>query len=183
VTDKANLPDFEHLVYTLDDNDPAEVHGLLCGMLCVDNSLSNEVWLDRVRDELTPDRPLSRQAQNLLGELFGITVSQLHDVDLGFFLLLPADQDSLKQRADSLSLWCQGFLAGLVLGGMDKNWTLSPEVEGFLTDLVEICRLGFDSEAGSEADEEAYMEIVEYVRMGVLLVNQELQVCPPTDYH
>jgi yecA family protein len=183
VTYKADLHDFARLEGALDHNDPSEVHGLLCGMLCANNSLSNEVWLDQVQDELTDGGRLSLQAQALLKELFNITVSQLQDDDLGFALLLPADQDSLSQRTDSLGYWCQGFLAGLVLGGMDKNWPLSPEVQEFFADLVDICRLGLAAEEGSEEDEEAYMEIVEYVRMGVLLVNLELRSNPPAYCH
>jgi len=36
---------------------------------------------------------------------------------------------------------------------------------------------------GSEEEEAAYMEIVEYVRMGALLVDEELNTSPPTYRH
>lgn len=91
--------------------------------------------------------------------------------------MLPADADPLDLRAESLSRWCQGFLAGLALGGLDKDWTLAPEMQEFLQDVVEISRLDFNTGDNAEDSEVAYAEIAEYLRMGVLLINAEL--CPP----
>ena len=174
--------DFESLECVLDHNDPAELHGLLCGMLCADSTISNELCLERIEAELDAG-PLSGPAQDLVKELFYLSAAQLDDADLGFALLLPADQDTLNQRLDALRQWCQGFLTGLVLAGLHKERLLSPEVKEFLADLVEICRLGSVAGDSSEEEEAAYVEIAEYVRMGVLLVNEELNTRPPTYRH
>jgi len=151
-------------------------------MLCADSTISNELCLERIEAELDAG-PLSGQAQDLVKELFYLSAAQLDDADLGFALLLPADQDTLNQRLDALRQWCQGFLTGLVLAGLHKERLFSPEVKEFLADLVEICRLGAVAGDGSEEEEAAYMEIAEYVRMGVLLVNEELNTHPPTYRH
>lgn len=179
---RTDLFDFESLECALDHHDPSELHGLLCGMLCVDGAISNELCLERIETELGAGA-LSASARDLLQELFFLSAAQLDDADLNFDLLLPADQDGLNQRLDALRQWCQGFLAGLVLAGLDRQRLLSPEVKEFLADLVEICRLGAVAGDGSEEEETAYTEIVEYVRMGVLLVNEELSAPPPTVCH
>ena len=44
-----------------------------------------------------------------------------------------------------------------------------------IRDLVEIARAGHDVSQEDENDEESYMQLYEYVRMGVLLINEELQ--------
>ena len=45
-------------------------------------------------------------------------------------------------------------------------------------DFYEISNAGFDAEATDESEEVAYLEIVEYVRMSVLVCHHELQ--PPS---
>ena len=179
---QADFFDFEYLECALDHNDPSELHGLLCGMVCVDSAISNELCLQRIEDELGAG-PFSAPARDLLQELFFLSAAQLGDADLSFAPLLPTDRSRLNQRLDALRQWCEGFLAGLVLAGLDKERLLSPELKEFLADLVEICRLGAVTGEGSEEEEAAYMEIVEYVRMGVWLVNEELNAPAPTYRH
>lgn len=172
LNEAANLPDFEYLAEVLKQN-PSEIHGMLCAMLCADETLDETTWLARISPELGEDCPCTAEAEALLQELFAISASQLHDENLSFYLLLPADEYPLSQRAYALACWCQGFLAGLGLGGM-VNGQLAAPVQEFLSDLVDIARLDSDSSGNSKEDEEYYMEIVEYVRMGVLLVSLEL---------
>src|SRR5512144_190512 len=109
-------------------------------MLCVDGAISNELCLERIETEIG-DGALRASARDLLQELFFLSAAQLDDADLNFDLLLHADQDGLNQRLAALRQWCQGFVAGLVLAGLDRQRLLSPEVKEFLADLVEICRL------------------------------------------
>ena len=86
---------------------------------------------------------------------------------------------SLDVRAEALGLWCQGFVSGLGTG-LGGQSGLSPEGEEFLRDLTEISRVGFDADSTDEADETAYAEIVEYVRVGVVLMGEELRPRPVT---
>jgi hypothetical protein len=55
---------------------------------------------------------------------------------------------------------------------VSDNLELPPEAQEFLDDLGNIAFVGFDSEAADEADETAYAEIVEYIRVGVMLLHQ-----------
>jgi len=48
------------------------------------------------------------------------------------------------------------------------------EISEFLADVSEISKVGLDGSRASEEDEQAYAEIVEYLRVGVLSLNQHL---------
>jgi yecA family protein len=170
---------FEYVQELLDYHNVSKVHGLLCGLLCVNGALSSETWLNCVVDELPEDISLTQDSRQLLLALQEATFSQLTADSFSFSLLLPSDQRPLAQRTLSLGYWCQGFLSGLGLGGMQKSWTLSAEADEFLNDLLQIAQVGFDTQNAAEEDECAYTEIIEYVRMGVLLMEQELR--PYTD--
>ncbi|MGB1701791.1 MAG: UPF0149 family protein, partial [Cycloclasticus sp.] len=75
--------------------------------------------------------------------------------------------------AVAMGEWCQGFLYGVAYMGVgdDKNW--SEDSRGVLRDLMEISRL--DADNTDDSDEQAFMELQEYVRMGVNVLMQELQ--------
>jgi hypothetical protein len=173
-----DLPDFAHLSARLGFADPSEAHGVLCGMLCANVALPSGPWLERIRgDAAVEDLP----AREILLELFAATVSQLTDEEMGFLLLLPDDETALSIRADALGHWCQGFLSGLGLGGAGECQDLPPEAQEFLDDLGKIAFVGFDSDAADEADETAYAEIVEYIRVGVMLIHQASRAGGPWD--
>ena len=173
MTAAARLPDFEDVARVLGWEEPAEIHGLLCGLLCVDVAMASDSWLARVQTEVSEDRFLKPRAEQLLLELFAVTKAQLSDDSLDFSLLLPEDEMNLSQRARSLGCWCQGFLSGLGLGGINISRRLPASIQEFLGDTVAISRVDSEITEADHDDEESYMELVEYLRMGVLLVSQE----------
>jgi uncharacterized protein YgfB (UPF0149 family) len=105
----------------------------------------------------------------------------INDATGDFKLLLPDDDDSLPERVEAISAWCQGFIYGLAAGGIQQGSELPEDTEELLKDMVEISRAGHDVDDGGDdaanedEDEVALMEIEEYVRMGVLLIYEELQ--------
>lgn len=56
-----------------------------------------------------------------------------------------------------------------------KDRVLPEDTAELIRDMVEIARAGHDLGDDSDADEDSYMQVFEYVRMGVLLINEELQ--------
>ena len=88
--------------------------------------------------------------------------------------MLPDDDAPVEARVAALAEWCQGFLYGVGAAGTLANAALADDVEEFLTDLAELTRVDASGEADAEAEEEAYAELVEYVRVGVQLVYDEL---------
>lgn len=172
------LPDFDLVANSIHHTDPSEIHGMLCGMLCVDGHTPVRIWLDQVSGETTE---INLLGEDTLRELFEATVSQLDDTDLSFHLLLPGDEQGLSERTTALSRWCQGFLFGLGLT-IDSDRQLPAELQEFFTDLTKLSQVSFlDTGEATESDEADYAEIVEYIRVGVILTNQELHARGPGD--
>jgi yecA family protein len=156
----------------------AEAHGLLCGAICAGGKVGPAVWLEHLLGE---DNTLSAAAQDCSDMMISLQtdiVRQFHDDALGFELLLPAEDEPLAQRTDALGHWCAGFLYGLALGGIREDADLPDTVSEIMKDFYEISHARFAYEVTDDTDEEAYMEIVEYVRMSVLLLHAELQPMP-----
>jgi hypothetical protein len=178
MNDELGLPDFDHLGVQLTPMDPAEIHGLLCGLLCVTQDPDDAAWLERIIDDLPP-AALNWDARQELSILYHVTLSQLRADDFRFALCLPDDGAPLPRRLAAFRRWCQHFLSGLGAGGLDKRWPLSADARGFLNDVFAIAQSGGDdTEAAGEDSEQDYSELVEYVRMGVLLVHEELPAVP-----
>ncbi|MGH8187860.1 MAG: UPF0149 family protein [Steroidobacteraceae bacterium] len=148
----------------------AESHGCLCGALCTTAHYSVERWLDELVAQ-SDDADDSRQPLSLL---FTDTVRALRGDEMEFELLLPDDDSALEDRAVALSQWCQGFLYGFGAGDPVDPQQLPPDVDEVLRDLTHIGRATVESRDGSEEEEQAYAQIVEYVRVGVQLIHDEL---------
>lgn len=161
----------------------AESHGVLCGILCARGSIELSEWIGHVLGDQEQGNVLLHDTVHQLSELHQQTMEQLND-DLGqFHLLLPDDEDDLVDRTEALADWCQGFVYGLAAGGISEKTELPIDTKEILLDFIEISRAGHgDMEAdddddlmATEEDEQAFVEVVEYVRTAVLLVNEELQ--------
>lgn len=172
-------PDFLELDQVLARADAAagaaEVHGLLCGLWCSAGRVDEGLWLAQVFEDADPQNVSVQQGRAAVQALADWTVPALNDPVLGMDLLLPADSEPLADRIAALGEWCQGFLLGLAAGGIVQDTPLPDDVAELIRDFTEISRAGFDVEAGDEEDEDALAQIIEYVRVGVLLINDELQ--------
>jgi len=172
-------PDYNSLTDALAKADAdlvaSESHGALCGMLSAGGKVELGAWLEQVFDAFDVNDMLMKEASQLLVGLFNDTKAQLSDSNVDFQLFLPDDDVSLAQRTQALAVWCQGFTYGLVAGGLKKDQKLPQDSTELIADIVEIARAGHDLGDDSDADEDSYMQICEYVRMGVLLINEELQ--------
>ncbi len=173
-------PEYDHLMEALDKADAdlvaAESHGVLCGILSASGKAELGLWLDQIFENYDVTDSLVKDVSQLLVGLHESTKQQLSHADVEFQLFLPDDNVSLAQRTEALALWCQGFTFGLAAGGIKKDQTLPPNTAELIHDMVEIARAGHDLGDDSETDEEAYMQIYEYVRMGVLLILEELNL-------
>lgn len=97
-----------------------------------------------------------------------------HDFTLALFL--PDDSCPLAERSAALVQWCEGFLNGLGIAGLPEFDLLSDEGREVIQDIYKICRIDVENIAETGEDEEnAFMELVEYVRMGAMLLYEEFQ--------
>jgi uncharacterized protein YgfB (UPF0149 family) len=152
----------------------AETHGEFCGLVCLMGLEAQAPWVARVMDGASSQEPVG-----LLEALAEQTWKSLDEGDMSFSPLLPSDEGPLELRADSLGLWCQGFVHGLGVAGTpdDINPIFKTGVTGdIIRDFSEIARAAFAEEETEGEGEAAYMELVEYVRVSVQLVFEELHV-------
>ncbi len=148
-------------------------HGMLCAMLIVNNSLQCARWLDEICTHGNTSNAANTLDKDTLCALYDHTKQELNDTLLNFTLLVTEEDNSLSARVSSLKKWCDGFLFGLALAGV-KDLTHVPEDSmEILQDITTISQAEEDEEE-DEINEVAYMDIVEYVRMGVLLINEEM---------
>ncbi len=153
----------------------AEAHGILCGLLCATGRLDEGQWAHALFADTDAPPEAVQQARTQMVSLAAWTVEAINDPVLGMDLVLPDPEQSLPERTAALGEWCQGFLLGLVSGGIAEDSQLPDDVFELIQDFTEISRAGFELDSASEEDEDAFAQITEYVRVGVLLINEELQ--------
>ncbi|MFC1588987.1 UPF0149 family protein [Pseudomonadota bacterium] len=166
----------------------AESHGVLCGMLCARGAIELSEWIGHVLGDQEEGNVLLHDTVHQLAELHQVTMEKVNDISGSFYMLLPDDDDDLIGRTEALANWCQGFVYGLAAGGINEDSKLPEDVQEILMDFIEISRAGYNigdddvievTEA-TEEDEIAFVEVVEYVRTGVMLINEELQTLVPS---
>jgi hypothetical protein len=81
----------------------------------------------------------------------------------------------LADRARALGAWCQGFMIGLQLGGITGSKKLPGDLPEVLRDIAEISKASTDDMENGEEEEASYAELVEYIRVGVMLFREEFQ--------
>ena len=152
----------------------AEAHGLLCGLASAPGKADKAVWIAQVLADTQPKGDEAKHLLTTLVVLYDRTLKSLDDLDLDFQLLLPADEAPLEARARALGEWCAGFLAGVGLAGVKQDQPLAKDVGEALRDLGAISQVELDADEGEE-NEEAYTELVEFVRVAAMLVKSSLQ--------
>ena len=172
------LPEF----YALDDAllrldadfTASETHGMACAVLAFNNHYSEKVWQTQVLKGDARDYHL-QEARKLLQQLFNTTLNQLNSGDLSFQLFLPPEQDSLEEQVAALQKWCQGFAFGLALSGLKTMQDLPEDSRDWVQDVIKIGAAGELDVHDENESEEAFIELAEFIRVGVLMMNEELQ--------
>jgi uncharacterized protein len=144
---------------------PSQAHGIICGLFCGKTD-PKDSWVELVTG--------SESAPEAVQALYAQTEKQLTDFLFEFQLLLPEDSENLTNRAEALTLWCQGFLTGLKAAHVQLQGREQNDVTEAINDVIEIAKMNYEEVVASEEDEEAFVELVEYVRMATILIYQEL---------
>lgn len=171
--------DYDDLSDTLIRCDAAaeasESHGILCGMFCANGRAEVEAWMQQVMgEEADPSNALVKEARSMLVNLYQDTLQELFSEETELELLLPGDDVSIIERMQAISEWCQGFLLGFSQNEVRNRGELPNDVEELMADFVEITRIELETGEDAEEDENALMEIEEYVRMGVIYIMESL---------
>ena len=152
---------------------PAELQGLLCGAVCADGrGPGDEAWLELIHAHAGEDLPAGADERPLQSFRERV-LAGMADEMLAFPLLLPEDDTPLATRLEALGLWCGGFLSGFGLGGGNVD-NMEEDGIAMLEDMAAICDVDAN-EDDSEPAEAQFLEVSEYVRMGVLLLMSAVQ--------
>jgi uncharacterized protein YgfB (UPF0149 family) len=153
-----------------------EAHGSLCGFACLLGTGAPATWAAELMDEAAGAPASDSTAGALLDELARQTCAALTEGDMSFALLLPPDHEPLTARADGLAEWCSGFMHGLGQASGRMPAALHGEItREVMADFSEIARAAADAQDDDETGAEAaYAELVEFVRVSVQLVFEEL---------
>ena len=152
----------------------SECHGNACGVLCSQIGMNANDWFDKLisTGEISVDHV--ELLADLLKDLYQTTEQLLNNIDFDFELFLPDDETGIRDRLDALGEWCSGFLLGISVGGITDIKSMPEEISAFLNDCLEIARVGNSELNNSEDDETSYSDLVEYVRMGVMTMFEEV---------
>ena len=157
------------------DYSVTEAQAIACGILSVNISADKIAWVQLIFGEIDSTNTNQEAAIKLSGDLFEFVKQQLQDSNLTFELLLPGEKEPLNMRVTAMQEWCTGYLLGINMAGVSDYSKLPEDSRELLADFTEIGtsrNLDIDD---VETSEEALEEITEYIRMGVLLINEELQ--------
>ena len=160
----------------LESNDifvmPAEVHGIITGLLACGLDIEEHEYQGLLCDVLNDGISFEKNLKQWLSEIYTQVVESFANEQLQFELMLPDEEESLVDQANALVAWVNGFLLGFGLKQQDYG-KLSDDVKEVIQDFTEISRLDthFDE---SEEDKQALHEVLEYVRVSALLCFAEL---------
>ena len=150
---------------------PAEMHGLISGMLCGGNSDSS--WQPLLHDLTNEGLAFGHELAEALRKMHAATSDSLEDDGFLFQLYLPEGDDvSVFDRADALAGWVNHYLLGL---GVSQ-----PKLDKVTDDLRNIAQLGYDEDEDQEELEMSLEEIIEYVRVAALLCHDTFTRSQPT---
>jgi uncharacterized protein YgfB (UPF0149 family) len=166
--------DFYHLLTQAEVvTSPAEIHGMLCGFVCVGPKLNGGFLIDILLKRLGTRPRFMLGSQGAVVGLYDVACRQLSGLQ-SFQLLLPDERHELEERAEALSRWCEGFLYGLGLGGSSIEEETLDVIHEALYCIAEIAKLEISHLEVTELDKLAYDEAIEFITHAIPLIYEEL---------
>lgn len=176
MTQTSSLPSYADVTTALAEAgsafQAADAHGLLCGVICATSGKAGD-W-----EKLILGTSGNAHNSEVLQELYEISYHQMSEFSFEFSLLLPDDMEDINTRTEALGLWCQGFITGLGQSVTPIEENATPEVAEALDDITEIAQVSYGDIPGSDEDETAYFELVEYIRLTAIMLFHELKSSP-----
>ena len=177
-SDQDALPDYASLAETLQrcgvPQCPAEAHGFALGICIGGVTEPLRVWEKELYSDFDADDVLAKECRAVLDRMFADVLAGVDRQAWEFVLLLPQDLVVDAARLSAVRDWCQGFLYGFGLGGESLGAKLSEQARELLNDFTEFTRLDTEGVENDAENQSALMEIEEYLRVGVMLIRDEL---------
>ncbi|OEF27770.1 YecA family protein [Vibrio rumoiensis] len=155
---------------------PAELQGLITGMLSGGLTLEDDSWKTILFDYTNDGMGWPSKAAVLADTIYALSVEELIKADVVLSLLLP-DENDLIHYADAVSDWVNHFISGLGLAGSSLA-KLSSETKEALSDLEEISKLGIDEDDDLQEQAILLEQVIEHVKVCVLTIHSDLGAKP-----
>ncbi|EOA9037621.1 YecA family protein [Vibrio harveyi] len=161
---------------------PAELHGLLVGMLSGGLAINDQTWQPILFDYTNEGMGWPSSALALAQSVYQVTVNELTGTSMELSLLLPDEtgEEGLFALADGVSDFVNHFISGMGLAGIaiDKA---SDDTKEALADLEEIAKLGIDED--DDLGEQALLleQVIEHVKACVLTIHAEFGARPESN--
>jgi len=151
---------------------PAELHGCLCGLLGGGFRGGEGALLSEL--EQTLDVTLHGSIAEAVATLRSRAIESIGEGSFDFQPLLPEDELELSQRIEAMAQWCRGFLSGYAQARVKSEGqgdAVLPDSAEALRDFAAIAQAASDEEEqDSNAAEEAYYELLEYLQVAAMNV-------------
>lgn len=152
--------------------DAAEIQGILCGMLAGGMNLDNRDWTEALNDVVNQGESMNPLVIDQTTQMYDQLCQEFVEADFALKMCLPNDDAPLNERGAALVNWVQGFLLGFGLQQQDLT-NCSEEVKEALDDFSQISKMD-EEMTDDEESEQAFFEVVEYVRIGTMLCFNEM---------
>ncbi|QIA62457.1 UPF0149 family protein [Vibrio astriarenae] len=153
---------------------PAEMHGLLVGMISGGINVDDQTWQGVLYDYTNEGMGWPQTAIAIAQNCFDLSKQELMGSGMEMTLFLPEDeQATLMEMADSLAEWVNHFISGLGLVSANIK-KLPNDAKEALGDLEEIAKLGIDEEDDMEEQALLLEQVIEHVKACVLTIHAEL---------
>lgn len=154
---------------------PAESQGFALGLLVAGVPEPLQQWQTELYSDFDPADVLAGECRSVLDRVFAGVFTLDDTTSMQLTLLLPQDIVVDSVRVGAVRDWCQGFLYGFGLAGERIANRLSEQSRELLQDIAEMTRLDTDEVENNTENQSALIEIEEYLRVGVMLMRDELR--------
>lgn len=158
----------------------SEAHGLMTALLSTGTDTAPRL-IAEVLPEIPPGDALREECRTMLLQLLQETEADLDNPEFAFAPLLPEDSVTLQERAEALGQWCEGFLFGLGLADVARR-EFPAQVNEAISDIGELTRLDPATVGNTEDEEQAFSDLVEFLRVATMLIRDELKPQNPTTH-
>ncbi|NOI78058.1 YecA family protein [Vibrio coralliilyticus] len=173
-----NLPEYLTLASELQSAglavNPAELHGLLAGMLSGGLSLTDKSWQPLIFDYTNDGMGWPAKSLQLAQAILDATIVEFTGSGMDISMLIP-DEDasaSLFDTADGVAEWVNHYISGLGLVNADLK-KASTDVKEALADLEEIAKLGIDEDDDMQEQAQLLEQVIEHVKACALTIHAE----------
>lgn len=154
----------------------AEAQGLLVALLCSTSFDHFQDWLKEIEHIRFDESSLNEE---ILKILYDKTQDEMNSTEFNLRLLI-ADEDQIKERIDGFIKWCVGFSYGFGLSSTLYD-RLDEDGKDFIRYVIEFSALDTDEVIDGlvdESDRLALEELIEFVRVGALMLYFHLKDQP-----